>query len=1057
MTKTNGIMYVVRRVPALGHHEWSDGAGMKGREKRKIPEETRRFPNSKIRSNPAGDCTRIALVGGEHANRSATAAPQRNAINRRRHAFSTFLSLSYVDTLTIQTSIVMSNCDAFMEGTGECTYSVFISVRHAARSNGMMALGAILNVSRFYLVMTKGALMAKWRFQEISQAPGNFPTRMHPNAHTNAGQVFQDCIRAVDALIFPTCFPYLSFLEQYGRSWDFSSSHQLFTTSGVAVVTTTMRQSSTEENKTYLDRIAACIHLTGRAAAEPREQQLQLQLRLRESQPQHQEETSGVATAATSVDSWRPSPGDDAAQTGDTASFTSLGRYSLGAGVDRSLVRDLGHPDDYQLACGGSFQKCSLYGEQPLRILHAVQVTALELSDDNSQKATTKQGRVAYRQSVVIVVSQRSPDEKSEKLLRARTWLAVAARKAVGLTKVRLEDCLRCDACSCIYLDQSDYDKHMRNFHRHDSPKKHSQVSMEQRRNERARETGDPREISSTSGISRHDSHMQRSGVTRPVIEPGSSWWEASTEVERRRIARAREAGSTLRRPSGSAHYISHIQTFALRQECNPDRPVQCWDTEIGCAQPARSVYLIFSLCANPKPVACRLMHRVNKVYTMEVIDDGVATAYLLHDYQVKQISCPTSFNCACADRLFTQKRGCRSCCRYCNCRGDHQHQSIQKERGNNNLFHYNIKVHSPALALVFAVNLICTNEPSQHSPGVISVNHGIPKSRLLDRESNPFPPECESSVLPLRATRTAVVWWFDYSSPTGFSRGASFPPPYYSGSASSSRRFTLFGSQEAQISSLTHHFTRSMSPHTESRAQFDARGFSQVMVHVITKLLCKYNGPSPCCVQDYSETSKSMGSIACSLLLYSSTLIRKTVTQFDIMTGQRHNATVRRCGNTQRKPTGHLQLCHVFHMRISGFDSAGTCTTFAVVGSEWPKTVDRWTKMVSRRLNSDEPMQDIKQDPDDCSDDPLPSVDFSHLLSQVEVKIKTEPAEDQEFSVQAETGEEVLQTLRKVQGNHFLECCIRNFGRLGIDVEVKRNNRMPVDEMLKLGQLSRR
>ncbi|KAJ8872088.1 hypothetical protein PR048_025689 [Dryococelus australis] len=33
--------------------------------------------------------------------------------------------------------------------------------------------------------------------------------------------------------------------------------------------------------------------------------------------------------------------------------FTSLGRYSLSAGVDRSLVRDLGHPDGYQLACGG--------------------------------------------------------------------------------------------------------------------------------------------------------------------------------------------------------------------------------------------------------------------------------------------------------------------------------------------------------------------------------------------------------------------------------------------------------------------------------------------------------------------------------------------------------------------------------------------------------------------------------------------------------------------------------------------------------------------------------
>ncbi|KAJ8872847.1 hypothetical protein PR048_026463 [Dryococelus australis] len=33
--------------------------------------------------------------------------------------------------------------------------------------------------------------------------------------------------------------------------------------------------------------------------------------------------------------------------------FTSLGRYSLSAGVDRLLVRNLGHPVGYQLVCGG--------------------------------------------------------------------------------------------------------------------------------------------------------------------------------------------------------------------------------------------------------------------------------------------------------------------------------------------------------------------------------------------------------------------------------------------------------------------------------------------------------------------------------------------------------------------------------------------------------------------------------------------------------------------------------------------------------------------------------
>ncbi|KAJ8889722.1 hypothetical protein PR048_009223 [Dryococelus australis] len=48
------------------------------------------------------------------------------------------------------------------------------------------------------------------------------------------------------------------------------------------------------------------------------------------------------------------------------------------------------------------------------------------------------------------------------------------------------------------------------------------------RRNERAGETGDPREDPPTNGIVRHDSHMRKSGVTRPGIDPGSPSWEAS-------------------------------------------------------------------------------------------------------------------------------------------------------------------------------------------------------------------------------------------------------------------------------------------------------------------------------------------------------------------------------------------------------------------------------------------------------------------------------------------------------------------------------------------------
>ncbi|KAJ8889355.1 hypothetical protein PR048_008854 [Dryococelus australis] len=54
------------------------------------------------------------------------------------------------------------------------------------------------------------------------------------------------------------------------------------------------------------------------------------------------------------------------------------------------------------------------------------------------------------------------------------------------------------------------------------------EVSMEQCRNERARETGDPREYPPTNGIVWHDSHMRKSGVTQPGSELGSLWWDAS-------------------------------------------------------------------------------------------------------------------------------------------------------------------------------------------------------------------------------------------------------------------------------------------------------------------------------------------------------------------------------------------------------------------------------------------------------------------------------------------------------------------------------------------------
>ncbi|KAJ8887404.1 hypothetical protein PR048_013619 [Dryococelus australis] len=57
----------------------------------------------------------------------------------------------------------------------------------------------------------------------------------------------------------------------------------------------------------------------------------------------------------------------------------------------------------------------------------------------------------------------------------------------------------------------------------------HSELSTEQCRNERAEETGDPRENPATNGTVRHDYLLRKSGVNRPGIEPGSPRWEGSS------------------------------------------------------------------------------------------------------------------------------------------------------------------------------------------------------------------------------------------------------------------------------------------------------------------------------------------------------------------------------------------------------------------------------------------------------------------------------------------------------------------------------------------------
>ncbi|KAJ8888777.1 hypothetical protein PR048_008269 [Dryococelus australis] len=94
---------------------------------------------------------------------------------------------------------------------------------------------------------------------------------------------------------------------------------------------------------------------------------------------------------------------------------------------------------------------------------------------------------------------------------------------------------------------------------------------MELRLNERVGETGDPRENSPANGIVRHDSHMRKSGVTRPGIEPGSPWWEESRltaqpplphHMEQRRDTKVWGNGDSRENPptSGIVQLDSHVR-----------------------------------------------------------------------------------------------------------------------------------------------------------------------------------------------------------------------------------------------------------------------------------------------------------------------------------------------------------------------------------------------------------------------------------------------------------------------------------------------------------------
>ncbi|KAJ8892985.1 hypothetical protein PR048_005566 [Dryococelus australis] len=120
-------------------------------------------------------------------------------------------------------------------------------------------------------------------------------------------------------------------------------------------------------------------------------------------------------------------------------------------------------------------------------------------------------------------------------------------------------------------------------------------------------------------------------GGTSPVIEPSSPWWEASFPPAAPTVAQKKPSSLTrtiiraaflpgehdtlasTATTSQGALDISHPVTASLvgsshrlKMRRVGRKAVQCWDMEIGCTQPARSVYVYFSLWLKPRMTAGR-------------------------------------------------------------------------------------------------------------------------------------------------------------------------------------------------------------------------------------------------------------------------------------------------------------------------------------------------------------------------------------------------------------------------------------------------------------------
>ncbi|KAJ8867373.1 hypothetical protein PR048_031174 [Dryococelus australis] len=319
-------------------------------------------------------------------------------------------------------------------------------------------------------------------------------------------------------------------------------------------------------------------------------------------------------------------------------------------------------------------------------------------------------------------------------------------------------------------------------------------------------ETEDPREGPPTNGIARQSSHMRKSGVSRPGIEPGSPRWETSRLTahppqphltSRLGHVHAHRCNSenTLNSPyedhdelkTTSARDVLNVETKKLkgggyipffgRVDATWSALARTWSIGIPDTwkllsrtfEPGR----ISAVCVgdSPQKAVCprtpleEFICVINVTYLLDLSKEiGHSTADLI--------------------LLAQEFSGAWKIYFWLMVEVGQAHSQLEFSLSLNNNDKIDVKHVYTEIDFVigsqFITHVLDDSEPIadlqgnkngkesamafvgdlfQHSSGVISENHGKHKSGWPDRESNPGPPECESSELPMRHLARLYVY----------------------------------------------------------------------------------------------------------------------------------------------------------------------------------------------------------------------------------------------------------------------------------------------------------